>query len=73
MPQEVEPMCKESDHIHIIALAQALSVSSWVEGMDRGKGSTMPLEGSSPRSAFSAGLDTKTPSTNRAALLSARH
>uniref|UniRef100_A0A8C2RGW3 ubiquitinyl hydrolase 1 n=1 Tax=Capra hircus TaxID=9925 RepID=A0A8C2RGW3_CAPHI len=25
--QEVEPMCKESDHIHIIALAQALSVS----------------------------------------------
>uniref|UniRef100_A0A8C5VH54 ubiquitinyl hydrolase 1 n=1 Tax=Microcebus murinus TaxID=30608 RepID=A0A8C5VH54_MICMU len=25
--QEVEPMCKESDHIHIIALAQALNVS----------------------------------------------
>uniref|UniRef100_A0A9L0T0K5 Ubiquitin thioesterase n=1 Tax=Equus caballus TaxID=9796 RepID=A0A9L0T0K5_HORSE len=29
--QEVEPMCKESDHIHIIALAQALSVS--IQGM----------------------------------------
>lgn len=41
--------------------------------LDCGKGGTMPLEGSSPRSAFSAGLDTKTPSTNRAALLSARH
>ena len=51
-------------------------VSSWVEGMDRGEGGTtrpphLP-EGSSPRSAFSAGLDTRTPSTNRPALPSAR-
>lgn len=34
--QEVEPVCKESDHIHIIALAQALSVSVQVEYMDHG-------------------------------------
>ncbi|KAK7797834.1 hypothetical protein U0070_012751 [Myodes glareolus] len=39
--QEVEPMCKESDHIHIIALAQALSVSIQVEYMDRGEGGTI--------------------------------
>ncbi|NXH65352.1 OTUB1 thioesterase, partial [Rhabdornis inornatus] len=32
--QEVEPMCKESDHIHIIALARALHVSILVEYMD---------------------------------------
>ncbi|XP_069063217.1 ubiquitin thioesterase OTUB1 isoform X3 [Pleurodeles waltl] len=36
--QEVEPMAKESDHIHIIALAQALHVSILVEYMDRGEG-----------------------------------
>ncbi|XP_030075729.1 ubiquitin thioesterase OTUB1 [Microcaecilia unicolor] len=36
--QEVEPMAKESDHIHIIALAQALNVSILVEYMDRGEG-----------------------------------
>ncbi|CAB1345072.1 unnamed protein product [Coregonus sp. 'balchen'] len=35
---EVEPMSKESDHIHIIALAQALNVSILVEYMDRGDG-----------------------------------
>uniref|UniRef100_A0A673VHW8 OTU domain-containing protein n=1 Tax=Suricata suricatta TaxID=37032 RepID=A0A673VHW8_SURSU len=38
--QEVEPMCKKSDHIHIIALAQALSVSNQVEYMDHGEGGT---------------------------------
>lgn len=36
--QEVEPMSKESDHIHIIALATALDVSVSVEYMDRGAG-----------------------------------
>lgn len=40
-PQEVEPMSKESDHIHIIALAQALNVSILVEYMDRGEGGTV--------------------------------
>ncbi|XP_043831397.1 ubiquitin thioesterase OTUB1-like [Dromiciops gliroides] len=40
--QEVEPMCKESDHIHIMALAQALSVPILVEYMDRGEGTTHP-------------------------------
>ncbi|XP_030638167.1 ubiquitin thioesterase OTUB1a [Chanos chanos] len=39
--QEVEPMSKESDHIHIIALAQALDVSILVEYMDRGEGGTV--------------------------------
>ncbi|XP_053134492.1 ubiquitin thioesterase OTUB1 isoform X2 [Hemicordylus capensis] len=51
--QEVEPMCKESDHIHIIALAQALHVSILVEYMDRGEGgATNPHifpEGSEPK------------------------
>ncbi|XP_005533268.1 PREDICTED: ubiquitin thioesterase OTUB1 [Pseudopodoces humilis] len=51
--QEVEPMCKESDHIHIIALARALHVSILVEYMDRGEGgATNPHvfpEGSQPR------------------------
>uniref|UniRef100_A0A7N4V3Z1 Ubiquitin thioesterase OTUB1 n=2 Tax=Sarcophilus harrisii TaxID=9305 RepID=A0A7N4V3Z1_SARHA len=51
--QEVEPMCKESDHIHIIALAQALSVSIQVEYMDRGEGGTTNPhvfpEGSEPK------------------------
>ncbi|XP_074064755.1 ubiquitin thioesterase OTUB1-like [Macrotis lagotis] len=36
--QEVEPMYKESDHIHIMALSQALSVSIQVEYMDRSEG-----------------------------------
>ncbi|XP_023680579.1 ubiquitin thioesterase OTUB1-like [Paramormyrops kingsleyae] len=51
--QEVEPMSKESDHIHIIALAQALNVSVLVEYMDRGEGGTVTRhvfpEGSEPR------------------------
>ncbi|KAK6636326.1 hypothetical protein RUM43_009985 [Polyplax serrata] len=34
--QEVEPMFKESDHIHIIALSTALSVGVRVRYMDRG-------------------------------------
>lgn len=34
--QEVEPMYKESDHIHIIALSTALSVGVRVRYMDRG-------------------------------------
>ncbi|XP_067625607.1 ubiquitin thioesterase otubain-like [Eurosta solidaginis] len=34
--QEVEPMYKESDHIHIIALCTALGVGVRVEYMDRG-------------------------------------
>lgn len=36
--QEVEPMYKESDHIHIIALCNALDVAVRVEYMDRGDG-----------------------------------
>lgn len=36
--QEVEPMYKESDHIHIIALCSALNVGVRVEYMDRGEG-----------------------------------
>lgn len=35
---EVEPMYKESDHIHIIALCTALNVGVRVEYMDRGEG-----------------------------------
>ncbi|NWI08237.1 OTUB1 thioesterase, partial [Crypturellus soui] len=46
-------MCKESDHIHIIALARALHVPVLVEYMDRGEGgATNPHvfpEGSQPR------------------------
>lgn len=34
--QEVEPMYKESDHIHIIALSAALKVGVRVRYMDRG-------------------------------------
>lgn len=34
--QEVEPMFKESDHIHIIALSAALKVGVRVKYMDRG-------------------------------------
>ncbi|XP_006036944.1 ubiquitin thioesterase OTUB1, partial [Alligator sinensis] len=50
--QEVEPMSKESDHIHIIALAQALQAPVRVEYMDRGRGATNPHvfpEGAAPR------------------------
>lgn len=51
--KEVEPMSKESDHIHIIALARALNVSILVEYMDRGEGGTVNHhvfpEGSDPR------------------------
>ncbi|KAJ2950310.1 hypothetical protein O0L34_g11676 [Tuta absoluta] len=36
--QEVEPMYKESDHIHIIALSNALKVGVRVKYMDRGEG-----------------------------------
>lgn len=45
-------MSKESDHIHIIALAQALNVSILVEYMDRAEGGTVNHifpEGSEPR------------------------
>ncbi|KAM9095166.1 ubiquitin thioesterase OTUB1-like [Sarcophilus harrisii] len=51
--QEVEPMCKESDHIHIMALAQALSISIQVEYMDRGEGGTTNTH------VFSEGSETK--------------
>lgn len=37
--KEVEPMYKESDHIHIIALSNALNVGVRVKYMDRGDGS----------------------------------
>ncbi|KAK9507314.1 hypothetical protein O3M35_007199 [Rhynocoris fuscipes] len=37
--QEVEPMYKESDHIHIIALCSALNVKVRVKYMDRGEAS----------------------------------
>lgn len=36
--QEVEPMFKESDHIHIIALCAALGVGVRVEYLDRAEG-----------------------------------
>lgn len=36
--QEVEPMGKESDHIHIIALTSSLGVGVCIEYMDRGEG-----------------------------------
>ncbi|XP_054759782.1 ubiquitin thioesterase OTUB1-like [Lytechinus pictus] len=36
--QEVEPMSKESDHIHIIALTNALEVGIRVAYLDRGEG-----------------------------------
>jgi len=39
--QEVEPMYKESDHIHIIALTNHLKVGVRIEYMDRGEGSTV--------------------------------
>ncbi|XP_030376271.1 ubiquitin thioesterase otubain-like [Scaptodrosophila lebanonensis] len=39
--QEVEPMYRESDHIHIIALCTALGAGVRVEYLDRGGGSTV--------------------------------
>ncbi|KAG1651552.1 Ubiquitin thioesterase OTUB1 [Nymphon striatum] len=36
--QEVEPMYKESDHVHIIALTEALNVCVCIQYMDRGEG-----------------------------------
>lgn len=39
--QEVEPMYKESDHIHIIAICSALNIGVRVEYMDRGEGHSM--------------------------------
>lgn len=36
MLQEVEPMYKESDHIHIIAMSTALGTGVRVRYMDRG-------------------------------------
>lgn len=51
--QEVEPMYKESDHIHIIALSSALDVGIRVRYMDRGDGSEVIAhdfpEGTAPR------------------------
>ncbi|XP_068085368.1 ubiquitin thioesterase otubain-like isoform X3 [Anabrus simplex] len=50
--QEVEPMYKESDHIHIIALSTALNVGVRVRYMDRGESSEVIAhdfpEGSQP-------------------------
>ncbi|XP_030383415.1 ubiquitin thioesterase otubain-like [Scaptodrosophila lebanonensis] len=51
--QEVEPMYKESDHIHIIALCTAIGAGVRVEYLDRGEGSTVKAhdfpEGSEPK------------------------
>ncbi|XP_037959790.1 ubiquitin thioesterase otubain-like isoform X2 [Teleopsis dalmanni] len=51
--QEVEPMYKESDHIHIIALCTALEVGVRVEYMDRGEGGSVKAhdfpEGADPK------------------------
>lgn len=51
--QEVEPMYKESDHIHIIALSSALNVGVRVRYMDRGESSEVMAhdfpEGCEPR------------------------
>ncbi|EDV98879.1 ubiquitin thioesterase otubain-like [Drosophila grimshawi] len=51
--QEVEPMYKESDHIHIIALCTALGVGVRVEYLDRGEGDQVKAhdfpEGSEPK------------------------
>lgn len=50
--QEVEPMAKESDQIHIIALTDALGVCVRVVYMDRGGNSVnhhdFPEDGSRP-------------------------
>jgi len=51
--KEVEPMYKESDHIHIIALCTELKISVGVEYMDRGEGQmnfhVFPEEGVKPK------------------------
>lgn len=51
--KEVEPMYKESDHIHIIALCTEFNVSVGVEYMDRGEGQinfhVFPEEGVKPK------------------------
>lgn len=39
LSQEVDPMYRESDHIHISAVTQALGVNVRVLYMDRGEGS----------------------------------
>ena len=39
--REVEPMAKESDHIHVIALSEFLGVCIRVVYMDRGEGGTV--------------------------------
>ncbi|KAF7989929.1 hypothetical protein HCN44_008603 [Aphidius gifuensis] len=50
--QEVEPMYKESDHIHIIAMSTALNTGVRVRYMDRGAGTEVTAhdfpEGSTP-------------------------
>lgn len=53
--QEVEPMGKESDHVHIIALASTTLVPVRIEYMDRGNATTPSInhhdfpEASNPR------------------------
>ncbi|KAK7795674.1 hypothetical protein U0070_023475, partial [Myodes glareolus] len=51
--QEVEPMCKESNHMHFFTLALALSLSIQGEYMDHGEsGTTNPhvfLDSSEPK------------------------
>lgn len=50
--QEVEPMFKESDHIHIIAMSTALNTGVRVRYMDRGAGTEVTAhdfpEGATP-------------------------
>lgn len=52
MLQEVEPMYKESDHIHIIAMSTALGTGVRVRYMDRGAGTEVTAhdfpEGATP-------------------------
>lgn len=53
LSQEVEPMAKESDHIHIIGLTDALGVCVRIEYMDRGGDSSVnhhdfPEDGTKP-------------------------
>lgn len=51
--QEVEPMYRESDHLHISALTAALGVGVRVQYMDRGEGGRVNHhdfpEGDNPR------------------------
>uniref|UniRef100_A0A8C6B9V9 ubiquitinyl hydrolase 1 n=1 Tax=Monodon monoceros TaxID=40151 RepID=A0A8C6B9V9_MONMO len=68
--QEVEAMCKENDHIHIITLTQALSVFIQVEYMSCSDYSTTDTHTSSSRaqdlrSNFSTDLDTMISSIKR--------